>query len=173
MPLGERVKIGGRFIEQEDGSIFQQGTRNRQPLAFPATETKTAFTDDRFITLRQPDNEIMDLRPLRGVLDLEFGRRWPGQEQILTDGIVKEIRPLGDDTDHPPHILLGKFVEIVAIEQNPSLRIIPEAQQKISQRGLPRPTRPDNGNPFSGRQVESNILQSRLGIGRDRKREIG
>jgi hypothetical protein len=115
-PLNERVKVGGRFIEQEYGSIFQQGTRNRQPLAFSATETKTAFPDDGFITLRQSNYEIVDLRPLGGILDLGLGRRWPGQEQILTDGIVKEICPLGDDVEQPSRILLGKFVKVAAIE---------------------------------------------------------
>ena len=127
-PLGERVKVGGRFIQQEDGSIFQQGTRNRQPLAFSATETKPVFSDDGFISLRQPGNELVDLRLLGSDAEFGFGSSRPGQKQILTDGIVKKIGPLGDDAEQPTHIVLGIFMNVAPIEQNPTLRVLPKAQ---------------------------------------------
>ena len=38
--LIERIEVGGRFIQQEDGRILQQQAGDRQALAFPAAQAK-------------------------------------------------------------------------------------------------------------------------------------
>ena len=43
-PLAFRVERAGRFVEQQDRRIAQQGPRNRQALALPAREPRPALS---------------------------------------------------------------------------------------------------------------------------------
>ena len=73
--LGQRVEVGSRFIQQEDGGILQQEPGNRQALAFAPTQAQAAFADDRLIALRQPEDKVVDLGALCGLPESPPG--WP------------------------------------------------------------------------------------------------
>ena len=62
---------------------------------------------------------------------------------------IQLITPLRNNADQPPYILLGIFVQVAAIERDLSLRIIPKTQDEINQRGIPCPTRSDDGQLFT------------------------
>ena len=66
--LGERlldqvlvfgVNAGGRFVQNDDGRIFQNGARNGNALLFAAGQRAAALADDRVIPLRKRRDEVM------------------------------------------------------------------------------------------------------------------
>ena len=51
--LGFRVEVGGGFIQDEDGRVLQQCSRNGKTLALASAQLRSTFTDDRIVSLRQ------------------------------------------------------------------------------------------------------------------------
>ena len=88
------------------------------------------------------------------LMQLSIGSRGPGEKQVLTDRVVEEIGPLGEDTEKLSGLFLRVFVQIMLIQKDTAMRIIPETHQQIDQGGLARPAWPDDCQPFTGRQVE-------------------
>jgi len=68
--LVERIEVGGRFIQQENRGILQEQAGDGKTLAFPAAQANTAFANDRLVAFWQPEDEIVDVRPPGGILDL-------------------------------------------------------------------------------------------------------
>lgn len=54
-----RVEGGGRFVQQDDGSLFQDGAGDGETLFLSAGEGTTSFTDHRVVTTRQAHDEIV------------------------------------------------------------------------------------------------------------------
>ena len=68
LALGEGIERRGRFVENEDGRIFQNGAGDGDALLFAAGEFQPALADLRFIAARRLFDEAVDLREARRLL---------------------------------------------------------------------------------------------------------
>lgn len=55
------VRVGSRLVENDDRSIFQNCSCNRNPLLLAAREFYTLVANPRLIAFRQAHNEIVNL----------------------------------------------------------------------------------------------------------------
>ena len=67
--LGFGVERRGRFVQNQDGRVLQQGARDRQTLTLAAREPLPALADARLVLLRQRLDELVRVRGLCRRLD--------------------------------------------------------------------------------------------------------
>ena len=68
-------------------------------MGLSAGETSAAFTNDGFIFLRERFDEFMQVRGLRGDDDLFVSRVCFADADVGGDGVVEEVRALGNPGD--------------------------------------------------------------------------
>ena len=64
--FGFRVEAGGRFVEDEDGRVLEEGAGEGKTLCLSAAETRSAFADDGFVFVGKRFDEIVQVRRLCG-----------------------------------------------------------------------------------------------------------
>ena len=94
--LGLGVHARGRFVEDEDGRVLEQGAGDGDALLLAAGEAVAALADDGVVTPGQVDYEVVDVRGLGGLLNLLVAGVGAGVTQVLADRGVKEERLLVD-----------------------------------------------------------------------------
>ena len=94
--------MGCGFVQHEDARVLEDHARQRDALLLAAAQPISAFAHHRVVAVRQVDDEIVDVRGARGRLDLRLGRIQSGVGQVGADGVVEEVRLLGDHPDVAP-----------------------------------------------------------------------
>ena len=135
--LGLGVKRGRCFVEEQNRRIFQDGTRNADPLFFTAGKLEATFSDGRSIAFRKTDDKIVDPRgPGRG-LDLLACREMVTIGDVVTDGLVEKDRILGNNPDLVVQAALRNIPNILTVNPDASRVDIIESEQEAPDRGLP------------------------------------
>ena len=84
------IERGCCLIQQDDGRILEQRTRNRDPLSFAAGERRAVLPDHGLVSLRQFFDKLVALRLTRSLKDLLVGSALPADADILHDRIVEQ-----------------------------------------------------------------------------------
>jgi hypothetical protein len=63
-PLGSRVQMCGRLVQDHDPRVAQQDPGQREPLFLASREPVAALAHHRVVTVRQSDDQLVDLRGL-------------------------------------------------------------------------------------------------------------
>src|SRR5208337_5634228 len=85
--LGMAVERRGRFVEQQYGRRFENGSCDRHALLLAAGELEAALAHFRVIALRRHTNEIIDLSETRRPLDLRVARVPAPVADVVANGI--------------------------------------------------------------------------------------
>src|SRR5438874_8763067 len=125
--LGTSIEVGGWFVENHDGSVFENGTRDSEPLAFPPAQFETLLSDPCVIALGQRLDHIVDGCLPCSFLDLCLACLWTGNEQVLTNRGIEQVRVLLHDTDQAVNVFLMVVVHFVPSKLNAALLIVSKA----------------------------------------------
>jgi hypothetical protein len=125
------VEVGGEFVEDEDGHVFEDGARDSQTLALAAGEAQALLANLCVVAARQRHDKVVDVR-LPGRLDhLFLADILAGNQEILADGGVEEVRILCDHAEQLAHFVLRQITHFVVTGQEVALIILPEAEQEV------------------------------------------
>ena len=113
-----RIERGGRFIENQDRRILQDGARDRHALLLAAGQFQAALAHHRVITLRQRFDEIMDVRGLRGGDDFFARRIGTPVGDVVVDRIVEQHGVLRHDADRGAQAGLRHVAYVLAVDQD-------------------------------------------------------
>ena len=92
--FGLRIERACRFVENEDTRLGQDGARNGKPLPLTAAQLYAALSDDRLVTFREAECELIDTGNRAGFLELLRRRTGTREHDVLANGAVKEERLL-------------------------------------------------------------------------------
>lgn len=95
-----------------------------------------------------------------------------GQTQIIANGAVEEMGLLGDDGDHPAHILCPVIMQLTAVQANPPLLIIPKAHQQVDQRRFTGAAGAHDSHALSWSNAEAYVVEHPWQLGRITEREV-
>ena len=84
------IERRGRFVEQEDRRIFQEGARDGQALLLATGEQTALVADDGLVTLRLGHDEIVRKRGPGGLVHLFPGGVEPAELNVFKNGVVKQ-----------------------------------------------------------------------------------
>jgi hypothetical protein len=77
-----QIHAARRLVENEDARIVQEGAGDGKPLFLAAGQAGATFSQGRFLTKRQPHNEVMGIRPLGDRERLLGAGRGPAVEEV-------------------------------------------------------------------------------------------
>ena len=114
----------GRFVEDQQVRIEQQGAGDTDALPLAARQVDAVRADGRVVTLRQRGDEAIRARRARRRFD--FGERGvgPAVSDILRDGAGDEIAVLAGNRDAPPPV--GRIDRIYGLVAEANSRPIPD-----------------------------------------------
>ena len=147
--LRHYVQIGSWFIQHQNRRILQQGACNRQSLAFTTGQPRPCSPINVSYPFGNPAINSWICAERLPPTPSHPTQLWTRQTQILADGCVKEITVLRDE-----HGSLSRLppiqLEHLATKTDLSQLILPEAEQQIDDRALPRAARTNDGYGVPG-----------------------
>src|SRR5215218_10764694 len=172
--LGLGVEVGGGLVEDDDGRVGQQQPGDGQALLLAAGQPVAALADHRLPALGQALDQVQDPGRPAGVLDLLQGGVRPGVAQVGQDGVVEQVRVLGDQPDRGPQALQLQVAHVDPVDPDGALGDVVDPGHQHGGGGLAGPGRADQGDQLAGADGEADVVQDRLtGGGPDGGRPAG
>ena len=125
------VRKCGGLVENDDGSILQNGSCQRNTLVFAAREIGAAAAHHGIKTVGEPVDDLPALRSFGGAQDLFPRSVRPGGTDIFQQGVLEELRVLKDKGDLLYQGLLADLPNINAANQNTALSCIIKAGNEL------------------------------------------
>ena len=130
------VERRGRFVEHEDGRVFQDDARQRHALALSAGELDPALAYVGLVALAalpvlQTDDEFMRLRLARRRLDLRIARAGSAIADVGGDRAMQQRSVLRHHADRRAQALLRHCADILPVDADAAPRRLVETQQQV------------------------------------------
>ena len=93
------VERGGRFVENEDGGVANDGARDADALTLATGKREAAFADHRIVTMRHLGDELVRISHLCGLDDFLQRRIRSPISNVLADRAREEHGVLQDEAD--------------------------------------------------------------------------
>mmetsp|Transcript_36236 Transcript_36236/g.82069 ORF Transcript_36236/g.82069 Transcript_36236/m.82069 type:complete len:378 (-) Transcript_36236:1207-2340(-) len=135
LPLTLCVQGRGRFIEQQQRWLSQERPGDSQPLPLSSAETRTTFSNHRFVTHLHLGDERVRIGLLCSSNYHLIGDflRWQTVDKIVMDWSAKHLRLLCDHTDASVVLTQAPIRKWSLIQKDlPSLGIV-ESQDQVHQ----------------------------------------
>ena len=161
-PLAFGVERGGRFVEQQQGRVAQQRAGDRDALALPARQARSAFAHEGVEPFGKRAQEILGIGVARRLPQLVFVRVPIAVAQIVARGGGEHHHLLRHHRD-----TLGgcrrdrrRARSTPSSSTRPRLRIV-EALGELEQGRLARARRADDREPLARLHGQAEIVERR------------
>ena len=134
-----RVECAGRFIQDQDRRVLQDGACNGEALAFTARQRDAALAYNKAITVRLLHDEVVSLGETRGTLDLRLRRSGAADGNVVSDRSVEQSRILEDDGDLLAQRRQSNIRDVVAVDDDPPGVRGAQPEKKRQRRRFARP----------------------------------
>lgn len=159
--LDAGVDRGGGVVQEQQAGVGEDGPRERDTLALAARQGEPVLADLGVVALGQLGDEAVCLRCTRGPLDLLLGGPRVSEGDVGADRVREEEAFLGDEPDGGAQRLLGQLADVVAADQDGSVRHVVEARQQEREGGLAAAGRTDDGDGLTGLDREREAVEHR------------
>ena len=131
------IERGGWFIEDNDGRIEQQDSRQHQALPLSLGKLHTLFTHVALVSIAQRSNSIVDVC-FAGCFFYGGFRQWTPKGQILQHRSMENVVTLQRVGDVFPQIFQTEVANVLAVDGNIAGRWIVESWDQFGQSRLAR-----------------------------------
>jgi hypothetical protein len=97
--FGLGVEMGGGLVQDHDRWCFEEQASNGQSLPLTTGQSIAPLADDGVQTVRQPGDQIADLRRFDSFQHLLLGEVRTCVGEVGPDGVVEHVGVLGDIAD--------------------------------------------------------------------------
>ena len=148
------------FVENQDGRVLQNRTRDRNTLPLAAGQANAVLADEGLETLRQGLNEIQCMRSDGGALDgiaRRIGHCAVGD--VRGDGVVEKRHVLAHQRNVAAQVGERELVDASAVEHDsPRCRLV-EAGNQVDQRCLATAGRAHQPDALAGSNHQADLAQ--------------
>ena len=152
------VDRGEGLVEDQDRSVAQERSRDRQALALAARELGPALADEGGIARRQGLDEGMGVGRARRGLDLGVLGVGLAEPQVLLDRAMEKRGVLLHEGDLSAHGLGIERAQVVAADPDRTRLRIVEPEEEARDRGFAGAARADDADAFPGRYREGEAV---------------
>ena len=156
--LRDRVERRCRLVKDEQGRIFEEHPRDRDPLLLPTRELESAVSDHRVEPALLLLDEIVDICLLQGLDHLLLGRVVLRIEQVLPDCPVEEIGLLAHDADLLPEPREIELPDVDPVKGDTAARHVVETRDQVDHRALAGARGTDDRDAFPAVKLEADVL---------------
>ena len=136
--LGAGIQRAGRFVQDQDARVLQDGARDGDPLLLAARQLQAAFADPGVVTVRQAQDEVVHLGEPRRLLDLLLARAGAAIGDVVADRIVEQHGVLRHHADRRAQAVLGHVADVLPVDQDAALGHVVEPEQQAADGGFAR-----------------------------------
>ena len=138
-----RVHVRRSLVQQHDGRVLQQRSRDGDALLLAARHRRPALAQHRGVALRQRLDEVVAARgPRRGHHLLVRGIG-TAELDVVLNGVVEQVDVLEHHGEVRHELVELPVAHVLAAQRHRARVHVPEAGHKVHERGLARPGRPD------------------------------
>src|SRR6185312_12524600 len=160
--LRPRVDRAGCLIEYEQRRTREKCARNRDELLLSGADVARLLVDHRIVTIRQATHQSIDRCRPGGLENLLVRRIGPAITDVVADGAVEEPGVLQHHAGLRPQLIAPQSRDVDAVEGDPALIQLVEAQDEVDERGLAGAGGTDDGNGVAGLGHQREVLDERL-----------
>ena len=155
-----RVQRRRRLVEDQDPRVLEQHAGDREALLLAARELVAALADDRVEAVGQLRDPVVDRGRAGRRLELRVGRLGPGEQQVLADRRVEQVRLLGHEPDEPRRATRAGSAgrRCPSIETAPVVDVV-QARDEVGRRRLAGARRADERHELAGSRLERDVLE--------------
>src|SRR6266568_3576988 len=153
------IERGSGFVQDQNGSIFQQRARNRDPLTLASRKPHPFFTNYSFVTGRQLHDEVMRQRSSRRGFYFFLRDAWLPVGNIVAQRVIEQHGFLSNNPDLRAYRRQRHVAKIVAINRNSSRGDIEEARYQRNQGALSSAARTHQRQNFSRPDFQVDVAQ--------------
>lgn len=154
------VQRAGRFIQDEDGSVFQQGARQTEPLHLADAEPRAAVADRCVVPLGQLLDEFRGMDLLRDLLHFRLGSAFASKEDIIPQSARQDQRLLVDDRDMAAQGIQIVPAQIDSVDLHGALFRIEKAGNQFGQSRFAGTAGTDDRHELARFHTESGVLDN-------------
>ena len=152
--LARIVHGRGRFVEHEDGDLFQQGPGYGDSLPLPGGETLSPFSDLHVEATGMQVGEAVHSRGDGGFENFRVAPRRVPEHQVFLQRAEKEDHVLRNRTDVSAEPAGIDLTDVRSVDEDgAALRLI-KPEEKFSHGALSRSDAPHEGHPLPVRDSE-------------------
>ncbi len=174
--LADRVEMRGRFVQDQDRRVLEEGACNRDPLALAAGQLHAALAHPGGEAVGQTVDELAQRGAVRSPGAVRVGHLAPGEADVRRQRVVEQIRVLCDQRDDGRRKSSSRSWRR---SMPPSVMRLAAGSQKRSSRlatvDLPAPEAPTSATVLPGRTSKltpSNGRRVAAGIGEAHRFEL-
>src|SRR5438046_916189 len=157
--FGYSIESGRWLVENENGSIADNGPSDPDALALAPGHRCTALADNSVVSIRQLLDETVRIRQLFGFDNfLKRGSRFAIRD-VLPDRRAEEQRFLQNKSKLPTQGFQLQVAHILAVDADGSQRQLIEARDQTDDRRFARACRPDKCRSLARFDNKINIFQ--------------
>ena len=146
------VQRGSRLVKKQHRGLLQEGAGERQALALPAREARASGPDGGIQSALQVSDEVSEARIAQGGPELGVLRRAvQAVGEIAAHGLIQEVALLRDQRHGPAQGSERDIAHLGPVDAQGARARIPEAQEQVEERRLPRPRGADEAAVSPGR----------------------
>lgn len=153
------IKGTGCLIEDEDRSILQECSSDRESLSLSSWELHSSFSDERIESVRKSRDEFSDMRFFDDCIQSFSRYFFLTEDDILTDRRIEETTILKYDSDISTQGVLRDGTDINTIDEDLSWLDIIESEEEIGRGGLSWAGMPDECDFFPCLNLEWDFPQ--------------
>ncbi len=161
-PLGFRVDVGGRLVQQQQPRIGQLGPRQGDQLAFTHRQRTAALAHGGLGAVGQLGHPLGQAKGGERRLDVGSGGTGTPQRHVGGHGVVEEKPVLGNEPDRPVPGCGIDVAQVDTAEEHSTELRVGQPTQQLGQGGLARAGLADDRYGRSGRNLERDVVQHRL-----------
>ena len=125
------VEACGGFIEEDDGSVLEDGASDGDALAFAAGERVSVFADDGVVALRELLNKVVTVCKFCSSQDFFVGGVAFADADVVADGGVEQHDILEDDGEVLEKRFRVDSRNVLAAERDCAALDVPETSGKL------------------------------------------
>ena len=157
--FGLGVDGARRFVEDDDGRIFQDDAGEGQELLLPCGESGAALLQRMFVAVLEAADKAVRVDELRRRDTFLIGGIRPSVADIFHDRALEDEGLLHQYADFLSQGLQRHFPDIMPVDAHTSLLHIIEPGQHVDDRGLARAGGAHEGDRLAGLHMQVKMLE--------------
>ena len=132
-----RVEGGGRFVQNQDGRVLQDGAGDAHPLALPAGQFAAPVAYHGVVSLFAGHDEVVGVGYLGGFNHLLHRGVLHAESNVVEERVVEQDGFLVHIPHQAPQALQGDVFHVHPINEDSAFLHIVIAGQEVNERGFP------------------------------------
>ena len=132
--LGFYVEVGGGFVEEHDGGVFQDCAGDRDALALAAGQPAAALASGRVVAVRERGDPFAQASVACRGLHFRVAGVGAAEQDVVAKGFVEDVAALRDDGEALLHGFQRQVRKRPAADGDFTRLRVPVAQEQVDER---------------------------------------